>query len=239
MINSLERIIPDLADKGSETERAVLLLHVERYDFAGKHLKPGIIFDIACGVGYGSYFLANKYENKITKLVAVDIDEESIVYAKKRYQLPQILFCQSDACYFMSPEIPDTIISMETIEHLEKPGEFVKHLASMLKHGGRIIASAPITPSMDANPYHLQDFTRKSFKRLFREAGLKEVHSTIQYQKYNPFALLLKKQQQSRVMRKNMMHYYFKNPSKFFLRIKSILVDGFANKYLFVVFEKV
>lgn len=239
MINSLERIIPDHTNEASSEEQAVLKLHMHRYDFAGVHLKPGVIFDIACGVGYGSFFLASKYAESITKLFAVDIDENSIEYAKKRYQLPQILFCKGDAYSFVPPNKPDTIISIETIEHLERPVDFVKRLAGELKQGGRFIASAPVTPSMDANPYHLQDFNSRSFKRLFEEAGLKEVFTTIQYQPYNPFAQFRKKGEQGRVIRKNILLYYCKHPSKFFLRLKSILFDGFVNKYLLVVFEKV
>jgi hypothetical protein len=55
--SSLERIYPDAINQqigGSDT----VSLHLERYAFAGQHLSPGHIADIACGAGYGSYFLA-------------------------------------------------------------------------------------------------------------------------------------------------------------------------------------
>ena len=48
----------------------------------------------------------------------------------------------------------------------------------MLVKGGRFIASAPVTPSMDANPFHQTDFTIKSFKKLFTSAGLVEIDFT-------------------------------------------------------------
>lgn len=238
MINSLERIIPDNLNDAIEEERETLQLHLDRYDFAGKNLKPGIVIDIACGAGYGSYFLAEKYPQKISMLHSVDIDEESISYANKRYHLPIIKFCCSDAFSFQTHERPDTIVSMETIEHLENPERFVLHFAKRLKKGGRFIASAPITPSMDANPYHLHDFTAKSFKKLFESAGLKEVSSVVQNQKFKPFKLLRRKERSGRVLRKNIFMYYLRNPSKLFLRIGSTFYNGFSNKYLLVVFEK-
>ncbi|HEY9705879.1 MAG TPA: class I SAM-dependent methyltransferase [Allocoleopsis sp.] len=238
MLSSLERIIPDLINNDLLEERETLELHLNRYDFAGKNLKPGVVIDIACGVGYGSYFLAYKYQKKITTLYGIDIDDESIAFAKKRYHLPIIKFCCSDAFTFQMHEMPDTIVSMETIEHLENPERFVLHFAKRLKKGGRFIASAPVTPSMDANPYHLHDFTAKSFKKLFKSAGLKEVCSFVQYQKFNPFKLFRKKEQSGRALRKNIAIYYFRNPHKFFIRIRSTIMNGFTNKYLLVVFEK-
>ena len=129
-----------------------------------------------------------------------------------------------------------SVVSLETIEHLHHPEAFVKHMSLQLAPGGRFIASAPVTPSMDANPYHLNDFTQKSFRKLFSDCGLKLITSKLQVQPYRPFQLL--KKHGPRSIRKNLLGYYLTHPSKAFLRLKSTIVDGFRNKYLLVVFEK-
>ena len=91
---------------------------------------------------------------------------------------------------------------------------------------------------MDANPYHLQDFTIRSFKKLFAEAGFREVDSIIQVQRFNPLPLLSRKEKRSKDLRRNVLRYYIDHPNKLMLRVGSLFKDGFANKYLVAVFEK-
>ena len=78
---------------------------------------------------------------------------------------------------FADPEGFDTIVTIETIEHLPNTVQFVSRIAGMLRPGGILIASVPTTPSVDGNPYHLHDFTERSFRRLFdrqlEQEGLK------------------------------------------------------------------
>jgi 2-polyprenyl-3-methyl-5-hydroxy-6-metoxy-1,4-benzoquinol methylase len=238
MASSLERIIPGQLDASSAEDQQTLTLHLQRYQFAAANLKPGIIADLACGVGYGSHYLATHHTAKIEKIYAADIDEESIVYAQAHYANPLIHFLVQDGLSFSPGLLLDAVISLETIEHLAQPQDFVLHLTAMLKPGGRFIASAPVTPSMDANPFHLQDFTPHSFRDLFRKAGLKEINSMQQVQPFHPFKLAGGKTNKSRALRKNLLGYYFKHPSKFLLRLRSLLTDGFQNKYLVIVFEK-
>jgi 2-polyprenyl-3-methyl-5-hydroxy-6-metoxy-1,4-benzoquinol methylase len=237
--SSLERIYPDTESclqeiAGQET----LKLHLEKYHFAGKNLIPGLVADIAGGAGYGSYLIATEYGQRIKKIFAIDNNNDAISYAKKKYNHPLIDFRLMDAFDFEPAEPLSTIISLETIEHLPNPEEFVKKLSGWLAKGGRLIASVPVTPSVDANPYHLQDFTISSFKRIFSACGLLEVESFIQVQPYNPFHVTKKGRDRGKEIRRGLFMFYLKHPDKFWLRIKSIFKDGFKNKYLVVVFEK-
>jgi len=237
--SSLERIYPD-ADGNHETIAGfdTVILHLDRYHFAGKNLSPGNIADIACGAGYGSYLLATKYFDSISKITAVDNNDDAIIYAKKHYSHEKIAFIQADVFNFNSPTLFDTIISLETIEHLPDPAKFIQHCSNQLKGGGRFIVSTPVVPTKDANPYHLHDFTKRSFRKLFTEAGFTERNSLTQIQRYNQKELRGNKEGRSKEIRKGLAGYYFKNPGKFFLRLFSLLKDGFTIKYLVVVFEK-
>lgn len=235
--DSLERINPDTLELNEATGDQSLQLHLQRYHYAGKHLVPGPVADVACGVGYGSYLLATHY-TKNTSITAIDNDADAIAIAHEKYSHPAIHFLHTDAFTFSSPVMFSNIVSLETIEHLSDPVAFVRHMTAQLTPGGRFIASVPVTPSMDANPYHLQDFTVASFRKMMRNAGLKEVDHFIQVQPYNPFAIAGRKEVRSKDLRKNIAGYYLQHPGKLLLRIRSLIVDGFRNKYLVVVFEK-
>jgi len=155
----MERIIPDkLNDRFG---LASLRLHYERYHFAGKNIVPGRVLDIACGTGYGSYLLASEYQNFISEIVAVDISRESIAYAHQRYAHPKIKFVVQDALSFSDHRKFDSIVTLETIEHLQNPSSLISILYCLLNVGGMLVASAPVTPSTDINSYHLNDFTKK------------------------------------------------------------------------------
>lgn len=238
MRSSLERIDPGTVSLAESTGFETLQLHLERYRYAANFLQKGTSADIACGTGYGSYLLASNHSSNIENIIAVDIDLPSIEYASKRYAHSAIQFICSDAISFKSPAALNNIISLETIEHLLNPEEFVHNLASQLQKGGRFIASVPITPSMDANPYHLHDFSKTSFIKLMEGADLRLIDFIIQVQPYKLFSVLKKKDTRSKDLRKGIIAYYRQHPSKFFLRLRSLLKDGFNNKYIVAVFEK-
>lgn len=236
-LSSLERIYPDV--KGQEIgEGETIRLHLERYHFAGAQLSPGMIADIACGSGYGSFLLATSYKEKIERITAVERDPQAIAYACNHYAHPSIEFIREDVFDFKTTYLFNTIISLETIEHLPDPTKFIRFCSSMLVNGGRFIVSAPIVPTTDANPYHLQDFSASSFRNLFLNEGFIEISSMKQVQKFSALSLATRKGERSSGIRKDLFWYYLKNPGKFLRRIKSLLTDGFRIKYLVLVFEK-
>jgi len=236
--SSLERIYPAGGSPEIIAGNATLHLHMQRYHFAGKWILPGNVADLACGSGYGSYLLATEYGNEINQIIAIDNSRVAIDYCEKHYSHKKITYELKDVFDFR-PTVPiNTIVSLETIEHLIQPARFVKQLASILAKGGRFIASAPVTPSVDANPFHQNDFTVGSFKKLFTAAGLVEVESMIQSQNYRAFTMFTKKEGRGHDLRKGLAAYYLKNPGRLFKRLKSLIADGFTNKYLVAVFEK-
>lgn len=238
MQNNLERINPDLVIENEVLGQKTLQLHLERYRFAARQLSAGMIADIACGVGYGSFLLAQECGDRISHIYAVDNDRESIQFASRRYRHNKITFTEADALNYQAPVKLNSIVSLETIEHLDKPSAFVQHMATQLKNGGRFIASVPVTPSMDANPYHLHDFTINSFKKMFNDAGLKEIDSMIQQQPYNLFSVMKQKEERGQDLRKNIAGYYLSKPGKLLLRLKSLIKDGWNNKYIVTAFGK-
>ena len=52
-----------------------------------------------------------------------------------------------------------------------------------------MVALVPVPPSMDANHYHLQDFTSRTFRRLLARHGLTEIAAQQQRQEFNPLSV--------------------------------------------------
>src|SRR5579863_3815391 len=235
---SLERIVPDQMNDQDAFDMNTLQLHVERYAFAISHGKPGDVLDIACGAGYGSFQLIQNGKYAQSRITAVDIDQTAIDYAKRRYSNPAIHFVCADAMKYDDRRVYDTIISLETIEHVKDTGLFVKKLYSLLKKDGVLIISAPVTPSTDGNPHHLSDFSVSSFKRLFESSGCVIESEFMQVQPFTLKSILHSKNQRLSKTRKNVWKYYFRRPGVFFARIRSLLKDGFNNRYLTLVLRK-
>lgn len=236
--DSLERLVPDELIVEESTGGETLRLHVERYEFAAREACKGRVLDMACGAGYGTRILADA--PGVTSVVGVDISEEAVRYATRRYAGPETRFISSDAMQFSDPEPFDTIVSLETIEHLDgDPQDFVQHLRTLLHRDGVLIASAPTTPSVDVNPNHSHDFTPHSFRKLFQDCGFREIECFRQVQAVSVAAVLRKNEKRMSGVRKNLVAYYATHPAALARRIAVTLRHGFNNHYSTIVWALV
>jgi len=228
---TLERLVPDELLKDEATGRQTFNLHIERYEFAARKLRDAkSILDIACGVGYGSRLLKGSLPAAL--VTGVDSSAEAIEYANARYARPKLTFRVGDAMTFEDGPF-DAVVSLETIEHLPDPQPFIHRITTrLLRPGGIFIGSVPVTPSMDANPHHLHDFTARSFRKLLASRGLIEFDCLHQIQPYSPVAVITRSEERMQSMRPKILVYYRQHPHKAFLRLKSLILDGFKNKYL-------
>lgn len=226
----IERLVPSEINHSNVADVEQYRLHVERYDFAAKFVFSGRILDCACGVGYGAEILAQAGD-QTQSVTGVDIDAAAIDYARANYGSDRLEFIRADGTNFDSEPF-DTIVSFETIEHVPDPGALVENLTRLLKPTGTIIASVPVTPSVDVNPFHLHDFTEASFRRMFENWGFSLVDSLLQRQRYEPFKRMATKSSDQNGMRQNLLGYYLTHPSAAAKRLYSTAVDGFCNKYL-------
>ena len=233
---TLERIVPDDVHAGEATGEETLRLHLERYQFARQNLVPGSVLDIACGVGYGTALLA---ENPaVTAAVGADIDEGTVRYATSRYATSKVSYVNSDALHFSAARPFSNIVSLETIEHVDDPYAVFSHFVGLLAPGGRLIASVPVTPSVDGNPHHKTNFSVRSFRAMGDEFSLKFVDLLSQVQPFSPWAVATRQEARTANMRKDLARFYLSHPSHLALRVWSTLTSGFVNKYLTVVWEK-
>ena len=234
--DSLERLVPEDVKAGDTTGEETLRLHLERYEFAARHLQAGRLLDVACGVGYGTRTLSDRAAVPIDAL-GVDISQAAVDYANGRYAQEGTRYLCSDGMKLQDDEGFDNIVSIETIEHLPDPVSFVDKLVSLLRPGGVLVGSVPVTPSVDANPHHLHDFTERSFRALFAKHGLEEIEAFRQDQPFSAGAVVTRSESRMQQVRPNLPVYYLQHPGALARRVYSTLRHGFKNVYLTVAWR--
>jgi SAM-dependent methyltransferase len=233
---SLERLVPDALRPGDATGEEALRISLDRYEFAARYARSGRLLDVACGVGYGTRFLTDRAE-QLTAALGVELCKDAVAYANDRYANDRTGFLACDAMQFEDAANFDTIVSIETIEHLPDPEGFVERLVGLLRPGGHLVGSVPITPSVDANPHHLHDFTDRSFRHLVERHGLEALDELIQDQPFGLRAVLTRSEARLESMRKNLPAWYLRHPGALLRRVASTLRHGFVNRYLTVAWR--
>jgi SAM-dependent methyltransferase len=235
--NSLERLVPEELSSEDLGGQETLRLHVERYAFAADHARPGRLLDLACGVGYGTRLVADRRPELRTAL-GVDVSAAAVAYARDHYADGRVRYLCRDGMQLTDGEGFDTVISLETVEHVPDPERFVSHLVSLLRPEGVLIASVPTTPSVDLNPHHLSDFTARSFRRMGQRHGLVERDCLEQTQRLSPLDLVRGQRFQRDNLRRGLLRYYLAHPQAALRRALATLRHGLANRYLTVVWQR-
>lgn len=163
-----ERVIPDQMDPMN----GMLLEHIARYQFAAPFLH-GRVLDFASGSGFGSQLIAKMQKKVVEEVVALDISEEAIRYARGRYYHPNVRYVVGDILDDKLPEQYgqfDFVVSFETIEHIKDYEQFLANVLNLLKPGGMLILSTPFGQGIGQptnEPFHIHQFTEQEFKSLF------------------------------------------------------------------------
>lgn len=149
--------------------------HLGRYEFACQYLSQNDkVLDIACGIGYGSFILARSTDG--VSVTGVDISRPAVEYANKFYKKSNNRFIEAD-CLTVEFDASsfDTIVSFETIEHIDKDEVFIKRVNQFLKTGGTFVCS---TPNQDVMPYdpkrfphHVKHYTVSDMKSILEKCG--------------------------------------------------------------------
>jgi 2-polyprenyl-3-methyl-5-hydroxy-6-metoxy-1,4-benzoquinol methylase len=155
--------------------------HLNRYVFASKYItkQNAILIDGACGVGYGSYVLA---QNSNTKLIqSLDISTDALSHAKQYFNNEKIEFkiknLEDESLEDLQKA--DYLISFETIEHLPNPEKYISKIANAIKEDGLFIGSTPnetIMPFIQQNfLFHTRHFTVSEIDEILKKYGFKNI----------------------------------------------------------------
>lgn len=157
-----ERIVPD------GTEPGIVASHVKRYAFAEPWCRGKHVLDVACGVGYGTELLGRSAE----RVVGVDIDDETVFYARSRYAAANVEYVVADAAALPFADATfDVVCSFETIEHVADRDAYLTEVTRVLRAGGTYVVSTPRarrTTLQPNNPFHRVELSRQDFEALLR-----------------------------------------------------------------------
>lgn len=160
-----ERFIPEQTDIELEIE------HLNRYRFARQFVSGKAVLDAACGEGYGSSMLAQD----ASRVVGIDISEESISHAKMRYASNNTAFqvASISDLPFGAAEF-DVVVSFETLEHVDETCQqmFLQEILRVLKKNGILVISTPnhkIYKQRGENHFHVRELEFEEFRELLGE----------------------------------------------------------------------
>ncbi|MFQ3458224.1 methyltransferase domain-containing protein [Bradyrhizobium sp. UFLA01-814] len=146
-------------------------IHIARYLLAKQHVVGKRVLDIACGEGYGSFFMKTWGASSVH---GIDVSTETVKAAQSQFAAPGISFEQFDATRidekFSAGEF-DVIVSLETIEHVDDPEAFLTALKNVAKPNAVVVISCPndhwyYPDSSSGNPYHKRKYSIGEFQAL-------------------------------------------------------------------------
>jgi ubiquinone/menaquinone biosynthesis C-methylase UbiE len=163
LLNDGERMVPELHNR-------TLLYgeHMTRYIAAQQFVKGKTVLDIACGSGYGTKILAKT----AAKVYGVDINKDSVDYAKQNFAADNIEYRMGDAVKIpLEDESIDTIVTFETIEHVKKYRQYLEESKRVLKTGGQFIVSTPNKGEFaKGNEFHEHEFDHSELLKLLKSS---------------------------------------------------------------------
>jgi len=137
---------------------------ISRYEQAAQFVS-GEVADMACGWGLGTHILTQAED--VQGVEGFDADAECVEYANKMFKEVGCSASASVADFdtqFIAYNY-DWIVTLETIEHLKYPLEFVQMIQESCTKG--IVLSVPLGQTTHKNEFHLHDFESEEVNRWF------------------------------------------------------------------------
>ena len=142
--------------------------HIYRYAFAARFAAGRQILDVACGAGYGTAALRAAGARSV---VGVDNSLEACQFAATEFSV-NVQVADAQKLPFADGTF-DLIVSFETIEHLDRPLQFLDECRRVLSRDGTLVLSTPhktnyrkITPH---NPFHAHELEEEEFEHECRQ----------------------------------------------------------------------
>ncbi|UCH34679.1 MAG: methyltransferase domain-containing protein [Armatimonadota bacterium] len=149
--------------------------HRERYRLAASFISEGAwVLDAACGIGYGSWMMAEMAQP--THVVGVDISLDAVAYGLRHYPHPGVtLMCADLLKLDLGGQRFDVIVSFEALEHVAEDRAFLAKLGQLLVPGGTLMVSTPNEDVLPFDPsnhaHHVRHYKSAEFTGLLAESG--------------------------------------------------------------------
>jgi 2-polyprenyl-3-methyl-5-hydroxy-6-metoxy-1,4-benzoquinol methylase len=160
-----ERTLPDVPVENYWFQR-----HLAVYEWIAARVVGLRVLDMACGEGYGSEVLSRSAGS----VVGVDANPDAHEHARIRYQRQNLRFERGMVEIFGDPGAYDTVVFLQTIEHVQDPAAVLGHLRALIAPGGVAYVSTPnlltLAPGQEKsdNPWHVREYRAAQFDHLCR-----------------------------------------------------------------------
>jgi len=127
--------------KSSPEDYVIYLIHIATYRFAQQFTRGKRVLDLGCGSGYGSAQIAKTAAH----VVAVDVADDAIAYAREQFAGDNLEFRTID------PAAPlpfadasfDVVLSFQVFEHVSDPMHYLTQVRRVLATGGQMVLVTP------------------------------------------------------------------------------------------------
>jgi SAM-dependent methyltransferase len=157
-----ERTLPDVPAENYWFRR-----HLAVYEWVADRCAGLDVVDMACGEGYGVEVLARR----AARVTGVDANPEAHEHARLKYSRPGVRFVRDLVERHAEP--CDAVVFLQTIEHVDRPEEVLRHFRAMLRPGGaayvstpNLLTLAPPGAPKSSNPWHLREYRAEQFRAL-------------------------------------------------------------------------
>ena len=148
-----------------------------RMGYVDWHEEPGYWRDVTrhfprdarlLDVGCGGAWIGDHFDD----YTGIDVSPEAVEAARSRGR--QVLLVDGDEPLPFDEESFDGVVLKDVLEHVANPVALVREVRRVLRPGGRVFASSPDAQRWVWDDYtHRRPFTRKSFRKLFEDQGLR------------------------------------------------------------------
>jgi len=152
-------------------------IHISKYGFAADHVMNKHVVDVGCDIGWGTDYLIARGGSMV---VGGDVSKQALKHGALHYRRVPFLCFDAQHIPLISTSF-DVVVSIEVIEHLQRPEDFLQECRRILRDGGLLVCSTPnkevVSPGFEKPfyPFHVKEFTIAEFYGLLR-TYFKEVH---------------------------------------------------------------
>lgn len=160
--------------------------HMKYHDFFVSRVLPGSkVLDVGCGNGAVAYDVAIK---RNANLVAIDLNEASILEAREKHSHPQIRYIVGDATKDLTEEKFDYVILSNVLEHIIDRKAFLLMIQESsspdciliriptFERDWRVPLKRELGLEWRLDVDHKTEYTIESFNTEMTEAGLRITH---------------------------------------------------------------
>jgi SAM-dependent methyltransferase len=149
------------------------------------------VLDLGCGRGTVANAIASQTKSKV---LGIDLDQDSIEFAQSRYQNPNLRFIHGDV-FKDIPDIPtvDVVVLSSVLEHLSTRVEFLRELTKRFRpkkflirvptlertHYVALKRELGLSPFLDQT--HVLEYSPAIFANEMEKAGLKIISEEIRW----------------------------------------------------------